>query len=212
MLILRQRISSRHGHDVHQERRFNLMVLLKQVQEKFIEASQRRTQIQVDSVLRQRGERPRLNRQNERTLLFVKPDGVMRGLMGEITRRIENKGLLIIALKLLKLSKLDAEAFYAVHRGKPFFEDLVRHVTSGPVLAMVLEGPNAVSVARQLIGRTSPFEADPGTIRGDFGIDLTKNVVHGSDSVENASVEINHFFGKREILEYEKPTEKKFAH
>lgn len=188
------------------------MVLLKQVQEKFIEAPQRRTQIQVDSVLRQRGERPRLNRQNERTLLFVKPDGVMRGLMGEITRRIESKGLLIIALKLLKLSKLEAETFYAVHRGKPFFEDLVRHVTSGPVLAMVIEGPNAVSVARQLIGRTSPFEADPGTIRGDFGIDLTKNVVHGSDNVENAAVEINHFFGKGEIIAYEKPTEKKFAH
>lgn len=153
-----------------------------------------------------------MNRQNERTLLFVKPDGVMRGLMGEITRRIESKGLLIIALKLLKLSKLEAETFYAVHRGKPFFEDLVRHVTSGPVLAMVIEGPNAVSVARQLIGRTSPFEADPGTIRGDFGIDLTKNVVHGSDNVENAATEINHFFGKGEIIAYEKPTEKKFAH
>lgn len=149
--------------------------------------------------------------QKEQTLLFVKPDGVMRGLTGEIIRRIERKGLLITAIKLLKLNREKAEEFYNVHRGKPFFEALVKHVTSGPILAMVIEGPNAVSVVRKLIGKTSPFEAEPGTIRGDFGINLTKNVVHASDDVKNAEKEVAFFFKKREILRYEKPTEKKFA-
>ena len=149
--------------------------------------------------------------QKEQTLLFVKPDGVMRGLTGEIIRRIERKGLLITAIKLLKLNRERAEEFYNVHRGKPFFEALVKHVTSGPILAMVIEGPNAVSVVRKLIGKTSPFEAEPGTIRGDFGINLTKNVVHASDNEENAEKEVAFFFKKREILRYEKPTEKKFA-
>ena len=149
--------------------------------------------------------------QKEQTLLFVKPDGVMRGLTGEIIRRIEQKGLLITAIKLLKLNREKAEEFYNVHRGKPFFEALVKHVTSGPILAMVIEGPNAVSVVRKLIGKTSPFEAEPGTIRGDFGINLTKNVVHASDNVKNAEKEVAFFFKKREILRYEKPTEKKFA-
>ena len=149
--------------------------------------------------------------QKEKTLLFVKPDGVMRGLTGEIIRRIERKGLLITAIKLLKLNREKAEEFYNVHRGKPFFEALVKHVTSGPILAMVIEGPNAVSVVRKLIGKTSPFEAEPGTIRGDFGINLTKNVVHASDNVKNAEKEVAFFFKKREILRYEKPTEKKFA-
>lgn len=149
--------------------------------------------------------------QKEQTLLFVKPDGVMRGLTGEIIRRIERKGLLITAIKLLKLNREKAEEFYNVHRGKPFFEALVKHVTSGPILAMVIEGPNAVSVVRKLIGKTSPFEAEPGTIRGDFGINLTKNVVHASDNIKNAEKEVAFFFKKREILRYEKPTEKKFA-
>ncbi|RLI15829.1 nucleoside-diphosphate kinase [Candidatus Bathyarchaeota archaeon] len=135
----------------------------------------------------------------------------MRGLTGEIIRRIERKGLLITAIKLLKLNREKAEEFYNVHRGKPFFEALVKHVTSGPILAMVIEGPNAVSVVRKLIGKTSPFEAEPGTIRGDFGINLTKNVVHASDNEENAEKEVAFFFKKREILRYEKPTEKKFA-
>lgn len=149
--------------------------------------------------------------QNERTLLFVKPDGVMRGLMGEIIRCVERKGLLITAIKLVKLDRQKAEEFYKVHHGKPFFEVLVKHVTSGPILTMVIEGPKAVSVVRKLIGKTNPFEAEPGTVRGDFGINLTKNVVHASDSSENAEKEIAFFFKEREILRYEKPTEKKFA-
>ena len=152
-----------------------------------------------------------MSAQSQRTLLFVKPDGVMRGLMGEIVGRIERKGLLITAIKLLKLNKAQAERFYDVHRGKPFFEALVEHVTSGPILAMVVEGPEAISVVRRLIGETSSFKAEPGTIRGDFGVSITKNVVHASDSVENAEREISFFFKKPEILRYEKPTEKKFA-
>ena len=152
-----------------------------------------------------------MSAQSERTLLFVKPDGVMRGLMGEIVGRIERKGLLIAAMKLLKLNKVQAERFYDAHRGKPFFAALVEHVTSGPILAMVVEGPEAISVVRRLIGETSSFKAEPGTIRGDFGISITKNVVHASDSVENAEREISFFFKKPEILRWEKPTEKKFA-
>jgi len=165
----------------------------------------------MDKILRQRGERQRLTIQTERTLLFIKPGGIMRGLMGEIISRIEQKGLTIKAMKLLKLNKAEAERFYEVHRGKPFFNDLVEHVTSGPILAMVVEGPQAIQVVRSLIGKTSSFEAEPGTIRGDFGISITKNVVHASDSMENAEKEISFFFKKTEILRFEKPTEKKFT-
>jgi len=149
--------------------------------------------------------------EKQRTLLFIKPDGVMRGLIGEIIQRVERKGLIITAIKLVKFDRQKAEEFYAVHKGKPFFEALVEHVTSGPILAMVAEGPEAVMVVRKLIGKTSPFEAEPGTIRGDFGINVTKNIVHASDSVENAEREIKFFFKEDEILSYEKPTEKKFA-
>jgi nucleoside-diphosphate kinase len=152
-----------------------------------------------------------LSVQNERTLLFIKPDGVMRGLMGKIINRIEHKGLLITAMKLLNLNRIQAEKFYDIHRDKPFFEALVGHVISGPILAMVVEGPKAVSVVRRLIGKTNALEAEPGTIRGDFGISVTKNVVHASDSVENAEIEMAFFFKKREVLHYEKAAEKNFA-
>jgi nucleoside-diphosphate kinase len=152
-----------------------------------------------------------LSVRNERTLLFIKPDGVMRGLMGEIINRIEHKGLLITAMKLLNFDRIQAEKFYDIHRDKPFFEALVGHVISGPILAMVVEGPKAVSVVRRLIGKTNALEAEPGTIRGDFGISVTKNVVHASDSVENAEIEVAFFFKEREVLHYEKATEKDFA-
>jgi len=165
----------------------------------------------MDNILRQRGERKSLTAQNQRTLLFIKPDGVMRGLIGEIVNRIEQKGLLITAMKLLRLKRAQAEKFYDIHRGKPFFEALIKHVTSGPILVMVVEGPEAISVVRRLIGITSAPEAEPGTIRGDFGISVTKNVVHASDNMKNAEMEITFFFKKREILRCKKPTEKKFA-
>ena len=149
--------------------------------------------------------------QKERTLLFIKPDGIMRGLIGEVVSRIEQKGLLVTGMKLLKLNRKKAEEFYEVHQTKPFFRDLVEHVTSGPILVMVVEGPQAISVIRRVIGKTSSFEAEAGTVRGDFGISVTKNVVHDSDSRETAEKEIDFFFKKREIVRYEKPTEKKFA-
>lgn len=149
--------------------------------------------------------------QKERTLLFIKPDGIMRGLIGEVVSRIEQKGLLVTGMKLLKLNRKKAEEFYEVHQTKPFFRDLVEHVTSGPILVMVVEGPQAISVIRRVIGKTSSFEAEAGTVRGDFGISVTKNVVHASDSRETAEKEIDFFFKKREIVRYEKPTEKKFA-
>lgn len=125
--------------------------------------------------------------------------------MGEILTRFERKGLLITAMKLLRLSKDQAERLYKMHKGKDFYESLVQHVTSGPVLAMIMEGPAAVSVVRSMIGRTDPAEAKPGTIRGDYALNVMENVVHASDSGENAEREINIFFKPEEIVRYEEP-------
>ena len=135
----------------------------------------------------------------ERTLVFLKPSAVIRGLMGEIISRIERKGLKITAMKLLKLSREKAEELYEMHKEKAFFQELVSHVTSGPVLAMVIEGPNAIAVMRNLIGKTNPLEASPGTIRGDYALNVTKNVIHASDSPENAEREIKIFFKEEEL-------------
>ncbi len=140
----------------------------------------------------------------ERTFVMVKPDGVQRGLIGEIIRRIERKGLKIVAIKMLKIDEGLAERHYAEHREKPFFRNLIEYITSGPVVAMVVEGREAVKVVRNLVGATNPVEANPGTIRGDFGIDIGRNVVHASDSIESAEREISLFFKPEEILEYER--------
>lgn len=138
--------------------------------------------------------------ERERTLVLLKPDAVQRRLMGEIIRRIEQKNLNIIAMKMIRIDKNLAEAHYEEHREKPFFRDLIDFITAGPVVAMVVEGPEAVSVIRKLMGATNPFQAEPGTIRGDFGLDLTANLIHGSDSVESAKIEIRRFFKPEEIL------------
>ena len=148
---------------------------------------------------------------HQRTLAFLKPDAVVRGLMGEIITRIERKALLITALKLVQLTREQAEKLYEVHKNKPFFEKLVQHVTSAPILAMVIEGPNAVQTVRNLAGKTNPFEAAPGTIRGDYALDITKNIIHASDTPENAEREISILFQPEEIVEYAKPTEQKFS-
>ena len=148
----------------------------------------------------------------ERTLVFLKPSAVIRGLMGEIISRIERKGLKITAMKLLKLSREKAEELYEMHKEKSFFQELVSHVTSGPVLAMVIEGPNAIAVMRNLIGKTNPLEASPGTIRGDYALNVTKNVIHASDSPENAEREIKIFFEEEEIVDYTKPAEESFSY
>ncbi|OGO09375.1 MAG: nucleoside-diphosphate kinase [Chloroflexi bacterium RBG_13_60_13] len=129
-----------------------------------------------------------------RTLVLVKPDGVRRGLIGEIVSRIEKKGLRIVALRMLQMDKALARRHYAVHEGKPFFNDLVDFITSGPVVAAVLEGEQAVDVVRTMMGDTDPKKSAPGTIRGDFGMDIGQNLIHGSDSEENARKEIDLFF------------------
>ena len=135
----------------------------------------------------------------ERTYIMVKPDGVQRRLVGEIMRRFETRGLILKALKMLIPTKEQAEAHYAVHKEKPFFGDLVEFITSGPVVAMVWEGAEAIRLTRTMIGATKPTEALSGTIRGDFTTELTQNLVHGSDSLETASVEIALWFKPGEI-------------
>lgn len=136
----------------------------------------------------------------ERTFAMVKPDGVKRHLVGEIVSRIEKKGLKIVGLKLLKIPREMAEHHYGEHKGKPFFEGLVSFITSGPVVAMVLEGENAISEWRKMMGATNPKDAAPGTIRGDYAKIIDENVAHGSDAPETAEREIGIFFKTEELL------------
>ena len=135
----------------------------------------------------------------ERTLSIIKPDAVAKGVIGKILDRFESNGLKIAATKKLQLSRQDAEAFYAVHAERPFFNDLVDFMISGPVVVSVLEGEGAMAKNRDLMGATNPQEAAPGTIRADFAENIDANAVHGSDSVENAAIEIKFFFSDREI-------------
>ena len=139
----------------------------------------------------------------ERTFVLVKPDGVQRQLVGEVIRRFENKGLRLAALKMLKVSSERANRHYAVHKGKPFFNELITFITSGPTVAMVLEGRDAVRLSRVVIGATKPEEATPGSIRGDYALYTGQNLVHGSDSVENARAEIENFFNAEELVDYQ---------
>ncbi|MFC1924163.1 nucleoside-diphosphate kinase [Chloroflexota bacterium] len=138
----------------------------------------------------------------QKTLVLIKPDAVQRGLVGEIVSRLERKGLKIAALKMLQMDKALAERHYAIHKGKPFFSSLVDFITSGPIVATVIEGSNAVEATRRIMGETDPLKAAPGTIRGDFGSEIEQNLIHGSDSEENAEQEINLFFSKKEMLRY----------
>jgi len=136
----------------------------------------------------------------ERTLSLIKPDGVRRNLIGEVIRRFESNSLKIVAAKMLRLSKKDAEGFYLVHKDRPFYDSLTTYMSSGPIMAMVLEGDNAIRRNRELMGATNPAEASKGTIRADFGESIEYNVVHGSDSQASADFEIPYFFGSMEIL------------
>ncbi len=135
----------------------------------------------------------------ERTLILVKPDAMQRGLAGEVLSRLEQRGLRIVGLRLLQVDRAMAERHYAEHVGKPFFEGLVAYITSSPIVAAVLEGTNAVAAARQTMGSTRPTEAAPGTIRGDLGLEVGPNLVHGSDSPESAAREIGIFFEGQEL-------------
>ncbi|UOE78187.1 nucleoside-diphosphate kinase [Parageobacillus thermoglucosidasius] len=140
----------------------------------------------------------------ERTFIMVKPDGVQRNLIGEIVARFERKGFQLVGAKLMQVSRELAEQHYAEHKERPFFGELVDFITSGPVFAMVWEGENVIATARQMMGKTNPQEAAPGTIRGDYGLTVGKNVIHGSDSPESAEREIRLFFKEEELVDYSK--------
>ena len=135
----------------------------------------------------------------EKTLSIIKPDGVKRNLIGKIVGRFEEEGLRISAMSMKHLSQKEAEGFYAVHKERPFFGELVEYMTSGPVVVMALEGNDAVAKNRKIMGATNPAEADPGTIRAEFGVDIGTNTVHGSDSGENARIEIDYFFPQTNV-------------
>ncbi|MFQ5874769.1 MAG: nucleoside-diphosphate kinase [Dehalococcoidia bacterium] len=138
----------------------------------------------------------------ERTLVLLKPDAIQRGLAGETIARLERRGLKIVGMKMLQMDEALADRHYAVHKGKPFFEGLVKFITSGPIIAIAFEGLNAVEVVRSAMGATDPAKAAPGTIRGDLALDIGRNLIHGSDSTETAEKELALFFSESELLPY----------
>jgi len=140
----------------------------------------------------------------ERTLVLVKPDGVQRGLIGEIIKRLEQRGLRLIAGKFIQVSRDFAEEHYGIHKGKPFYETLLDYITSSPVMAMAWDGPNAVAAVRQTMGATKPTEASPGSIRHDFGLEIGRNLTHASDSPENGKTEVALWFTKEELLDWDR--------
>ncbi len=140
----------------------------------------------------------------ERTLVLVKPDGMQRGLAGEIISRLESRGLRIVGLRMLRVDEALAKRHYAEHEGKPFFSGLIDNITSSPIVAAVLEGTRAIEVVRETMGVTNPAEAEPGTIRGDLAVELTRNLIHGSDGPDSAAREIALFFDESQTFEYER--------
>ncbi len=144
----------------------------------------------------------------ERTLVLLKPDTVARGLIGEVTGRLERKGLRLAAMKMMWVDEALAKRHYAVHEGKPFFRGLIEYITALPIVAMVWEGPGAIATVRQTMGATDPAKAAPGTIRGDLAVNISNNLVHGSDSPESAQKEIALFFKEEEIHSWARPQEK----
>ncbi len=140
----------------------------------------------------------------ERTLVIIKPDGVQRNLVGEVLRRFENRGLRIAALKLMQIPRATAEDHYAEHKGKGFYEGTVSYVTSAPVVVFVLEGPDAIAASRSTMGATNPLNAQPGTIRADYSINISRNLIHGSDKPETAEREIKLYFKPEEVVSYQR--------
>ena len=138
----------------------------------------------------------------EKTLSIVKPDGIQKHLIGEVVKRFENNGLKVVGLKMISMNKKEAEGFYAVHRGKPFFESLTTFMSSGPCVVMVLQGEEAISKTRELMGTTDPKQAKKGTLRHEFAANIERNIVHGSDAPETAAFEIKYFFNSLEIFDY----------
>lgn len=143
----------------------------------------------------------------ERTLIIVKPEGVQRGLIGQVLSRFETKGFKVVGLKLIRITPELAARHYAEHQGKPFYEGLIKHITSSPVVVGVLEGPNVISVTRALMGPTKPWDAPAGTIRGDYAVSMGLNIIHGSDGAESATREIGIFFAPEELVEYPRATD-----
>jgi nucleoside-diphosphate kinase len=144
----------------------------------------------------------------ERTLVLVKPDGVQRGLIGEVIGRLERRGLRIVAAKFIAVSQELAETHYAIHKGKPFYDGLIKYITSAPVMAMVWEGPNAIIAVRQTMGSTRPTEAAPGSIRHDFALEVGRNLTHASDSVENGEKEVALWFTSSELVDWRRDTDR----
>ncbi|HEY5640808.1 MAG TPA: nucleoside-diphosphate kinase [Dehalococcoidia bacterium] len=144
----------------------------------------------------------------ERTLILVKPDGMQRGLAGEIISRLEARGLRIVGLRMLQVDEALAKRHYAEHEGKPFFGGLIEYITSSPIIAAVFEGTRAIEVVRKTMGVTNPAEADPGTIRGDLGLELGRNLIHGSDGPESAAREIALFFDESQTFDYERDVDR----
>ena len=143
----------------------------------------------------------------QRTLVLIKPDGVQRGLVGAIISRLEARGLKIVAMKMLQMDREMASQHYDVHRHRPFFQGLVEFITTSPIIAMVLEGSNAVAAVRRTMGSTDPVQAEPGTIRGDLAVEIGRNLIHGCDSPETAATEISLFFKSEEIADYTRSVE-----
>ncbi len=143
----------------------------------------------------------------ERTLVIIKPDAVQRGLIGDITSRLERRGLKLVGMKLMAIDQELAHRHYGIHEGKPFFESLIRYITSAPVVVMVWQGPGAISLVRRTMGSTNPQEAAPGTIRADYGLDIERNLIHGSDGPETAETEINLYFAPGELVDWERSTD-----
>ncbi len=144
----------------------------------------------------------------ERSLVLVKPDGVQRGLIGEVIARLERRGLMLVAAKFLNVSQELAETHYAIHKGKPFYETLIKYITSAPVMAMVWSGPNAVAAIRQTMGATRPTEAAPGSIRHDFALEIGRNLTHASDTVENSGKEVALWFEPDELVDWKRETDR----
>ncbi len=144
----------------------------------------------------------------ERTLVLVKPDGVERGLIGEVTSRLERRGLRLVAARFMQVSKELAETHYAIHKGKPFYEGLIRYITSAPVMAMVWEGPSAVAAVRQTMGSTRPTEAAPGTLRHDFALEVGRNLTHASDEPANAEKEVALWFKPEELVDWKRDVDR----
>jgi nucleoside-diphosphate kinase len=140
--------------------------------------------------------------QNEKTFVMIKPDAVQRGIVGDIISRFEKKGIKIVAMKMVSVDRELAEKHYGIHKGKSFFEPTIKYITSSPVIALILEGNNAIEMVRKMMGKTDPQKAESGTIRGDFGQFIGRNIIHGSDGVDTAKFEINLWFNQKEISNY----------